>query len=388
MNESLGRVFTREEVVTALKQIHPTKALGPDGMSTLFYQKYWNIVGNGITNMVLNVLNNNVSVVKLNKTNISLIPKTNSPKKMTDFHPISLCNVVYKLISKTLANRLKALLTHIVTENQSAFTSDRLITDNMIVAFELMHFLNHKSAGKEGFMAAKLDMSKAFNRVEWCFIQGVMERMGFSTRWINLIMKCITSVSYSVLINGVAFENITPTHGIRQGDLLSPSFFLLCAEGLTTLIHEVARNQNLTGILIACGCPRVTHFFFADDSILFCKAKPEECQELKLILRRYEEALGQKINTDKSSLFFNPNTSQDIKNEIFNILGPMQNSKHTKYLRLPSFIGRSKTQVFSILKERIRQKLAGWKGKLLSIGGGGGRKFSSKQWLKRSRCIL
>ena len=199
-------------------------------------------------------------------------------------------------------------------------------------------------------MAAKLDMSKAFDRVEWCFIQRVMERMGFSTRWINLVMECISSVSYLVLINGAVYGNIKPTRGIRQGDPLSPSIFLLCVEGLSALIHEAAQNQCLTGISIARGCPRVTHLFFADDSILFCKANPTECQVLKLILRRYEEALGQKINTDKSSVFFSPNTSQGIKNEIFNILGPMQDSKHTKYLGLPSFIGRSKTQVFSILK--------------------------------------
>ena len=101
---------------------------------------------------------------------------------MTDFRLINLCNVVYKLISKILANKLKPFLPHIINENQSAFTFDRLITDNVIVAFELMHFLNHKSAGKEGFIVAKLDMSKAFNRVEWCFIHGVMERMGFSLR--------------------------------------------------------------------------------------------------------------------------------------------------------------------------------------------------------------
>ena len=192
--------------------------------------------------MVLNVLNNNVPMAELNKTNISLIPKTNSPKRITDFHPINPCHVVYKLISKTLANRLKAFLPHIITENQSAFTSDRLITDNVIVAFQLMHFLNQKTTGKEGFVVAKLDMSKAFDRVEWCFIQGVMESMGFNTRWINLIMKCITSVSYSVIINGVAYGNITPTRGIRQGDPLSPSLFLLCAEGLSALIHEAARN--------------------------------------------------------------------------------------------------------------------------------------------------
>lgn len=116
--------------------------------------------------MVLNVLNNNVPLAELNKTNISLIPRTNNPKRMTDFRPINLCNVVYKLIQKTLANRLKALLPHIITENQSVFTSDHLITDNVVVAFELMHFINHKSTGREGFMAAKLDISKAFDRVE------------------------------------------------------------------------------------------------------------------------------------------------------------------------------------------------------------------------------
>ena len=142
----------------------------------------------------------------LTKPIYPLFQKQTAQKKWLTSAPISLCNVVYKLISKTF--RLKALLPHIISENQSAFTSDRLITDNVIVAFKLMHFLNHKFAGKEGFMAAKLDMSKAFDRVEWCFIKGVMERMGFSTRWINLIMECITSVSYSVLINGVAYGNI------------------------------------------------------------------------------------------------------------------------------------------------------------------------------------
>ena len=108
--------------------------------------------------MALNVLNHNIPIPELNKTNISLIPKINNPKRMTNFHPISLCNVVYKLISKILANHLKALLPHIISKNQNAFTSDRLITDNVLVAFELMHYLDHKTLGKEGFMAVKLDM--------------------------------------------------------------------------------------------------------------------------------------------------------------------------------------------------------------------------------------
>ena len=191
--------------------MHPTKAPRPDDMSTIFFQKYWDVVGNDIICMVLNVLNSNMSIVDINRTNITLIPKINSPSRLSDFRPISLCNVVYKLVSKILANRLKNFLPQIIIENQSAFLSERLITDNVLVAFKLMHYLEHKKKGKENFMVVKLDMSKAYDRVEWGFIEKVMEKMGFHENWINLIMKCITIVSYLVIINGVVHGHIFST---------------------------------------------------------------------------------------------------------------------------------------------------------------------------------
>ena len=109
MNQFLTKEFTKEEVEEALKQMHPTKAPGPDGMSAIFFQKYWNIGGNDVICMILNVLNSNMSMAKINRTNITLIPKTKNPTKMTEFRPISLCNVVYKIISKVLANPLKTV---------------------------------------------------------------------------------------------------------------------------------------------------------------------------------------------------------------------------------------------------------------------------------------
>ena len=162
---------------------------------------------------------------------------------MTEYRPISLCNVVYKLISKVLANRLKVTLPHLITENQSVFLSERLITDNVLVAFEVMHYLEHKRDGKDCYMAVKLDMSKAYNRVKWGFIEKVMERMGFHERWIALVMHCISTISYSILMNGVAYGSIIPTRGLRQGDPLSLYLFLLCADGLSSLINNAARNQ-------------------------------------------------------------------------------------------------------------------------------------------------
>ena len=117
-----------------------------------------------------------------------------------------------------------------------------------------------------------------------------MEKLCFSSKWVDLVMRCITSVSYSVLVNGVACGNITPSRGLRQGDPLSPTLFLICTEGLSALIHEAARNHRWTGISICRGCPRVTHFLFANDSILFYKASAEECWVLKQILQNYKEA--------------------------------------------------------------------------------------------------
>lgn len=137
-----------------------------------------------------------------NYTHTVLIPKTNSLEYITQYRPISLCNVVYKIVAKVLANRLKTILPNVISDNQSAFMSSRLVTDNVLVAFELMHFLKNKKVGKEGSFALKLNMSKAYDRVEWAFLKKIMEKLGFSRDWIQLIMSCFSTVSYSVRFNG------------------------------------------------------------------------------------------------------------------------------------------------------------------------------------------
>lgn len=210
---------------------------------------------------------------------------------MTEFRPISLSNVVYKITVKVLANRLKAILPHIILENQSAFLFERLIIDNVLTAFEIMHYLNNKRIGMDCSMSVKLDTSKAFDRVEWCFIEAAMEKLGFHEKWISLIMHCITTISYSI-INGSAHGCITPSRGLRQGDPLSPYLFLICAEASSSLIHYATRSKELNGISICRGCPYVTHLFFADDNLLFCKANSQECHILIEILRKYEAASG------------------------------------------------------------------------------------------------
>ena len=326
MNDQLSREFTSEEVHKALQQMHPTKAPGPDGMSAIFFQKYWAIIGRDVTESVLYVLNGNGSTAEYNKTNIVLIPKTKAPQRMTEFRPISLCNVTYKLISKVIANRLKSILPDIISENQSTFVLGRNITDNALVVFELMHHFQQKRSGKDVYMAVKLDISKAYDRVEWKFVEQIMQKLGFCDRWIALIMKCITTVQYSVLINGDICGNIIPTRGLRQGDPLSPYLFLLCAEGFSSLLREAEENQHIQGVSVSRGGPRVSHLFFADDSILFCRANHSDCQQLLTIFDTYEKGLGQKINMDKSSIHFSSNTPLNCQREIKEMFADMRDA--------------------------------------------------------------
>ena len=152
---------------------------------------------------------------KINHTNIVLIPKVKDLEKMFDFRQISLCNVIYKIISKVLANRLKPALPRIISPTQSAFVLGRLITNNVLVAYEMLHTMHARKKGKKGSMALKLDISKAYDLVKWQFLQGIMEKMGFPTQWIKRVMSCVTTASFSILVNGKPYGMVHPSRGIR-----------------------------------------------------------------------------------------------------------------------------------------------------------------------------
>ena len=277
MNDILMAEFHIEEVEVALKQMAPLKAPGPDGMPPLFYQSYWSLSGFNVSTTILHYLNSGSLPQALGHSFITLIPKVKDPTYVSEFRPISLSNVLYCIFAKVLTNRLQAIMPNLILKHQSAFLSDRLISDNILVAFETLHYMRNHNQGKSGFMALKLGISKAYDRVEWEYMERVMIKMGFHSRWIQLMMRCITTASYSVLINGQPHGHITPTRGLRQGDPLSPYFFLRCTEGLHGLISKAAHNGDIRGVSLCRNGPRITHLLFADDSLLFCRAREDEC---------------------------------------------------------------------------------------------------------------
>jgi hypothetical protein len=171
MNEALIKEFTAEEIKLGLDSIGDLKAPGSDGTPALFYKKYWDICGVDIIREVKHFLEGGAMPEKWNGTIVVLIQKVMKPEKLKDLRPISLCNVIYKVASKVLANRLKVILPNIIAPNQSAFVPGRLITDNVLIAYEMSHYLQNKRWGAEGYAALKLDMSEAYDRVEWSFLE-------------------------------------------------------------------------------------------------------------------------------------------------------------------------------------------------------------------------
>ncbi|CAA0809879.1 Unknown protein [Striga hermonthica] len=191
----LDAPFSLEEVEKVLTSIGPHKALGTDDFHAAFLQNNWGLMQNDILEACLKVLNGGESVKKINKTIVVLIPK-NENLMYTDFRPISLCKVVYKIISKPIANRLRKVLGPLIAENQSAFVHGRYITDNAILAFELLHSMSKIYSGKANYMTLKIDMSKAYDWVEWDFDDVMLSKKGFPPRLRALILILLHQLAF------------------------------------------------------------------------------------------------------------------------------------------------------------------------------------------------
>ncbi|KAH1032597.1 hypothetical protein J1N35_044771 [Gossypium stocksii] len=343
MNENLLKQFTEEDIAYAVKTMAPLKATGIDGFLAIFFQRYWHIIGPEISIYCLSILNGESEIGEINKTRIVLIPKVEKPKNLSQFRPISLCNVVYKIIAKVLMNRVSSILENCINEAQGAFILGRHISDNVLIAFEVLHSLKMKKKGKNGNFALKLNMSKAYDRVGWDFMARMITHLGFYADWIVLIMRCVCSLSYSVSLNGSNSDWFSPSRGLRQGDPLSPYLFFIRAEGFSTLINEAKHKGLMSGVPIGKERFSVNHLFFADDCILFGDASNEGALTVRNVIRGYEMVSGQRVNFDKSLIYFGANVDSQVKETIINLLGVQVASNLEKCLGLLMMVGRKKT---------------------------------------------
>ena len=176
-------------------------------------------------------------------------------------------------------------------------------------------------------------------------------------------------MTYSILLNGKPKGFIRPFRDLRQGDPFSPFLSLFCAEGLNALLNKVADNGEIRGLSLCHQGPKITHLFFVDDCLLFCRFNTAECLKIQQLLDWYEAASGQLVNKEKTTLFFSRNTLEEVQQEIKLLLGVLAIKHYEKYLGLSSFVGRQKKACFNQIKEQIWAKMQGWKEKLLSQAG-------------------
>ncbi|KAL4340013.1 hypothetical protein GQ457_08G033300 [Hibiscus cannabinus] len=368
-NSYLLRPFTDVEILAAFQDINPTKAPGIDSLPGSFFRQHWELIGPDILRLCHDLLSRKIDMSCVNATVITLIPKVEDSVRMQQLRPISLCTVVYKIVSKTILNRMKPLLPGCISENQSAFLKGRLISDNILVAHELLHYICSSKNGPNKGAALKLDMEKAFDRVEWTFLRSVLLRLGFHSDWVDLLMGCVSTVSFRIRINGRLSPVLIPQRGLRQGDPLSPFLFVICMQGLSaTLLAEQAAGR-IMGIRASQKGPRVNHLLYADDSVVFIRNSEREASRLKEVLRLFADSSGQRINFGKSTVFFSPSTPSADRHRISDILGIVEVFNPGIYLGVPLRVGKNKTNVFGFLNEKVDDRVSGWTKRLLSFGG-------------------
>ncbi|XP_060969883.1 uncharacterized protein LOC133037085 [Cannabis sativa] len=320
MNDSLTSILSRDEIRRAVWSMGPLKAPGPDGMHGRFYRSHWEIVADDVIGTVSEFFQFGRFVKSLNRTFIVLIPKKEGAKKFDDFRPISLCNFTYKIISKILSNRLRGILPNLISPLQAAFVPGRWIAENGLIAQEIMHSFNRKCSGV-GYVGMKLDMSKAYDRMEWGFLDRVIDAFGFCVKFHQLIAWCVSSVSFSVLLNGGPLKQFFPSRGLRQGDPLSPYLFILGVKSYHGYCF-VRRSMELS---------------------MGVRANSGEVARVQDCLNKYCLWSGQ--------LGFTPLSSED------------------KFLGNPLLFSRSKRNDFQFVVDRVKNRLEGWRSKLLSQAG-------------------
>lgn len=297
-NHILNSIPKEDEVREVIFSMNPDSGASPDGYNEKFFQTCWDIVKHNVMDFVAEFFKGNQLTKFYNHTCLALIPKVENPYTFSDLKPISLSNYTNKIISKIISRRLNPLLNKLVSVNQSGFISGRLITENVMLVQKIIHNISKPNIG--GNIVLKLDMVKTYDRMSWNFIMAVLNRFGFSATWINNIWRLISNVWYSILINSSINGFFSTSQGLKQGDQLSSSLFVLDVEVLSRTLNKLHTNNSFTPFNMNRRGPQINHLAYADDIVIFTDGNSRSVKLIKKKITNYEKASGQTVNNQKS----------------------------------------------------------------------------------------
>jgi hypothetical protein len=297
---SLTRHFLEAEVKAAIWECDSFKSPGPDGINLGFFKDFWTELKGDVMRFISEFHRNGRLTKGINATFIALIPRVDSPQRLNDFRPISLVGSLYKILAKVLANRLRLVIGSVISEAQTAFVKDRQILDGILIANEVV---DEARKSRKELMLFKVDFEKAYDSVDWGYLDAVMGKMAFPSLWRKWIRECVCTATASVLVNGSPTDEFSFQRGLRQGDPLSPFLFLLAAEGLNVMMTSMVERNMFTGYRVGDQAPlTVSHLQFADDTLLVGEKSWANVCALRAVLVLFELISGLKVNFHKSML--------------------------------------------------------------------------------------
>ncbi|XP_056688085.1 uncharacterized protein [Spinacia oleracea] len=313
----------------------------------------------------LSYLHQTAKLKEVNVTSISLVPKLTVANFVSDFRPIACCSVIYKCISKIMCSKLSQILPDIISPTQGAFVAGRSILHNVMICQDIIKLYNRGNSRPSCMM--KLDLKKAYGTVEWKFIEEVMDEFGFPSHFIQLVMTCLTTTQYSLLINGVPSPLIQPKRGLRQGDPLSPLLFTPCMEYFSRTMKLVASHPNFR-FHSRCKTLKLNHLCFADDLLLFCNGDVTSFQLMLEGLKLFSSTTGLQINPSKSSIYCS-GLDTHTKNCLATLYGYTIDCLPFKYLGVSIISKKIQAGDCNLLVEKMVSIIKIWSSRHLSFAG-------------------
>ena len=353
------------EISDTLFSMPHNKAPGPDGYQVEFYRAAWSVIKEDFIIAVQSFFLFGFMPHSINATLLSLVPKCTNAEKLSDFRPIACCNVIYKVISKILARRLKATLPAAIEMNQCAFVEGRLLLENVILATEIVKDYHKPSITSRSAM--KMDISKAFDTVSWSFIENTLRAMDYPDLFVTWIMKCISTAAFSVSVNGELEGFFGSSRGIRQGCSLSPYLYVIVSNVLSKLLNK-GMLEGRIGYHPQCKEVMLSHLSFADDIMVFTDGTPESLRGTLTVFDDFAAKSGLRINVAKSSVF-SAGRGKQVLDGAATALGLSISTLPIKYLGLPLTTKIMSRGDYQPLTTKIRNRLLSWSSKALSYAG-------------------